>query len=152
MSVALNELKKVVRSLLISVKSDAIPLRQLESMYEEIEGRKIPLHGHASLWTLLTSMSDTVYTVSACSLLLPFFLYEFHNIFLIKNNRKCIMANWCSTQSKHKTQNIFRTWWQNSGYNDHGKCNFWHNSITITIHRIFIDKSYLNKIQIYSFT
>lgn len=93
MSVALNELKKVVRSLLISVKSDAIPLRQLESMYEEIEGRKIPLHGHASLWTLLTSMSDTVYTVSACSLLLPFFLYEFHNIFFIKNNRKCIMAN-----------------------------------------------------------
>lgn len=89
MSVALNELKKVVRSLLISVKSDAIPLRQLESMYEEIEGRKIPLHGHTNLWTLLTSMSDTVYTVSACSLLSPFFLHEFHNFFfLVKNNKE----------------------------------------------------------------
>lgn len=77
MSTQLDETKKVVRSLLIAVKSDGIPLRLLERMYEDIEGKKIPLHGHVNMLTLLNSLSDTVYTVIVGHHFFEMFFFSF---------------------------------------------------------------------------
>lgn len=77
MSTQLDETKKVVRSLLIAVKSDGIPLWLLERMYEDIEGKKIPLHGHVNMLTLLNSLSDTVYTVIVGHHFFEMFFFSF---------------------------------------------------------------------------
>ncbi|XP_055310115.1 uncharacterized protein LOC129573532 [Sitodiplosis mosellana] len=55
------ELKKVLRATLISIKRDGVSLRSLQQIYQEREGRRIPLLGHADVRGLLESMTDTVY-------------------------------------------------------------------------------------------
>lgn len=57
------DLKKVLRAILISVSRDGVSLRNLERIYQDQEGRKIPLLGHGNTVGLLNSMTDTVYTV-----------------------------------------------------------------------------------------
>lgn len=57
------ELKKVLRAALISNNRNGVSVHELERMYREQEGRKIPLLGHGTTLGLLNSMADTVYTV-----------------------------------------------------------------------------------------
>lgn len=57
------DLKKVLRAILISVSRDGVSVRNLEKIYQEQEGKRIPLLGHSTTVDLLNSMTDTVYTV-----------------------------------------------------------------------------------------
>lgn len=59
-----TDLKKVLRAILISVNRNGISLRNLEKIYQDQEGRRIPLLGHGNTVGLLNSMTDTIYTVS----------------------------------------------------------------------------------------
>lgn len=56
-------LKKVLRGILIAEKRNGIPLRQLERIYRETEGRNIPLLGYPDTAALLNSLNDTIATV-----------------------------------------------------------------------------------------
>lgn len=58
-----NELKKVIRAILIADKSQGMPLRELERKYAEMEGKSMPLCGYPDTAALLYSLSDTVFTV-----------------------------------------------------------------------------------------
>lgn len=58
----LDEVKKIVKGLLISCKKD-LTLRKLLSDYEEIEMRRLPFYefGYKTPLDFLASMSDTVH-------------------------------------------------------------------------------------------
>lgn len=58
-----NELKKVLRAVLIAEKSSGMPLRTLQRKYSEIEGKPMPLFGYPDAAALLNSLNDTVFTV-----------------------------------------------------------------------------------------
>lgn len=58
------ELKKVLRAILISIKGGGVTVQDLELIYRESEGKRMPLFGHSDTLGLLNSMTDTVYTVS----------------------------------------------------------------------------------------
>lgn len=58
-----NTLKKVLRALLISEKSEGMALQTLERNYRETEGRSIPLFGYPDTAALMNSLNDTVFTV-----------------------------------------------------------------------------------------
>lgn len=60
-----NELKKVIRAILIAEKSKGMPLRVLERKYSDMEGRSMPLFGYPDAAALLNSLSDTVFTVKS---------------------------------------------------------------------------------------
>lgn len=62
-----NELKKVIRAILIADKSQGMPLRELERKYSEMEGKSMPLCGYPDTAALLYSLSDTVFTVCYCT-------------------------------------------------------------------------------------
>lgn len=73
-SAQIDELKKVVRSLLILEKSNGLSLRMLEHAYGDIEGRSIPLCGFPDTAALLHTLTDTVYTVGFDIIISFFFL------------------------------------------------------------------------------
>lgn len=58
-----NELKKVLRAILIAKKSSGMSLRALERIYSEMEGKAMPLFGYPDTAALLNSLTDTVFTV-----------------------------------------------------------------------------------------
>lgn len=62
----LNELKKVIRAILIVEKSNGMPLRVLEGKYRDTEGKPVPLFGYPDTAALLNSLDDTIYTVCYC--------------------------------------------------------------------------------------
>lgn len=66
-----NELKKVLRAILIAEKSNGMPLRVLEREYSEMEGRSMPLFGYPDTAALMNSLSDTVFIVCYCTNIIP---------------------------------------------------------------------------------
>lgn len=59
----LKEFKIVLRSLLISKNQAGCTLPNLEQLYREREGRRIPLFGYVDFASLLDSLKETVQLV-----------------------------------------------------------------------------------------
>lgn len=59
-----NELKKVVRAILVSLKRKGVAVSVLEEIYREREGKNIPLFGYSDTIGVLNSLTDTVDMVS----------------------------------------------------------------------------------------
>lgn len=78
----LNELKKVIRAILIAEKSNGMLLRILERKYRDLEGKSMPLFGYPDTAALLNLLSDTVYTVCYCSNMIIFFLFHLRLIYV----------------------------------------------------------------------
>lgn len=58
-----DELKKVIRAILIAEKSSQIGLGTLERRFAEIVAIPMPLYGYPDTVALLKSLTDTVLTV-----------------------------------------------------------------------------------------
>lgn len=63
MSRKFDDLKKVLRSIIISENINGMTLQSLEQCYRTSEGANIPLMGYNSTEALLKTMTDTVHTV-----------------------------------------------------------------------------------------
>lgn len=83
----LNEVKKMIRAILIAEKSNGMPLRILERKFCDTVGKSVPLFGYPDTAALLNTLDDTVYTVCYCSKYLIFFFlllsskYSVHTIY-----------------------------------------------------------------------
>lgn len=129
------ELKKVLRATLISIKRNGVPLRTLEQIYQEREGRKIPLHGHSDTFALLHSMTDTVCTVSTQQKNVLFMVKKAISFLL---HQSLIKTFWNDLEMGWKSFTDFSCWYRK--YTAHFRNGGWTESVQTTVN-IFINSS-----------